>query len=198
MMLPLLFGNTAYTLIFWIAFAIWVVPEWLGAFFQRAAGNAQIHDRGSYVVLMLGMWSGIALDFSLPLLLPAATITWHRTLLFGVGIALMLVGVALRWYAIRVLGQYFTRDVAVRPDQPVVQSGPYRYIRHPAYSGTLLTMLGLGLTVTNWTSLVAIMVCTLLGYAYRVSVEEQALRDKIGQPYVDYMRRTRRFIPFVF
>ncbi|MCL4394660.1 MAG: isoprenylcysteine carboxylmethyltransferase family protein, partial [Chloroflexi bacterium] len=117
---------------------------------------------------------------------------------FGIGEALMLVGVALRWYAIRVLGQYFTRDVAVRPDQPVVQSGPYRYIRHPAYRGTLLTMLGLGLTVTNWTSLVAIMVCTLLGYAYRVSVEEQALREKIGQPYVDYMRRTRRFIPFVF
>ena len=197
-MRPLPYGNNLDTLVFWIAFAIWAVPEWIGGLFQRASGRAQVQDRGSYAVLMLGLWIGVALNFWLPLVFPGATIVWHRTLLFSLGIVLMLLGVVLRWYAIRVLGRYFTRDVAVRPDQPVVQAGPYRYVRHPAYSGSLLTMLGLGLTMTNWAALIALMVCVLLGYTYRVGVEERALREKLGPPYVEYMRRTRRFIPFVF
>jgi isoprenylcysteine carboxyl methyltransferase (ICMT) family protein YpbQ len=70
----------------------------------------------------------------------------------------MILGVILRWYAIHTLGGYFTRYVAIHPDQQVVQVGAYRYIRHPAYSGTLLTMLGLGLVMTNWASLVAILI----------------------------------------
>ncbi len=197
-MMPLPSANSIERLIFWIAFAIWVVPEWIGAMYQRPGANAQIHDRGSQIVLLGSLWLGIALAFSLPTFLPAATITWHRTFLFFSGIALMLAGVALRWYAIRVLGRYFTRAVAVQPGQPVVQAGPYRYIRHPSYSGALLTMVGLGLTMTNWAGLAALLVCSLIGYSYRVSVEERALREKIGAPYSEYMRRTRRFIPFVF
>ncbi len=197
-MTPLPLANSIDRLIFWIAFAIWVAPEWIGAMYQRAHADAQIQDRGSQVVLLAGLWLGIGLNFSLPAYLPAATITWHRTFLFFIGIALMLAGVALRWYAIRALGRYFTREVAVQPGHQVIQAGPYRYIRHPSYSGALLTMVGLGLTMTNWAALAALLVCALIGYAYRVSVEERALREKIGAPYIDYMRRTRRFIPFLF
>ncbi len=195
---PLPFENNGYSLVFWIAVAIWGAFEWFGAAQRRAHGDAQVRDRGSRYVLMLGLGVGLALDSALPWIFPGATIGWHRTLLFATGIALILLGIALRGYAIHVLGRYFTRVVAVHPDQTVVQSGPYRYIRHPAYSGTLVTVFGVGLTMTNWASLVAIMVCALLGYTYRVAVEERALREKIGPPYVDYMRRTRRFIPFVF
>jgi protein-S-isoprenylcysteine O-methyltransferase Ste14 len=80
----------------------------------------------------------------------------------------------------------------------VVQNGPYKFIRHPAYSGTLLTMLGIGLAMTNWASLVAILVCIFPSFFYRVLVEERALRTSLGQPYVEYMRHTKRFVPFVF
>jgi protein-S-isoprenylcysteine O-methyltransferase Ste14 len=113
-------------------------------------------------------------------------------------VILILLGVALRWYAIWTLGRYFTRDVAVSADQQVVQTGPYRSIRHPAYSGTFLTMLGVGLAMTNWASLVTLLICVLIGHMYRVSVEEKALIQAIGQPYVEYMHRTRLFIPLVF
>jgi len=79
-----------------------------------------------------------------------------------------------------------------------VQTGPYRYIRHPAYSGTFLTMLGVGLAMTNWASLMALLLCVFSGHLYRVHVEEKALIRAIGQPYIEYMRHTRRFIPWVF
>jgi protein-S-isoprenylcysteine O-methyltransferase Ste14 len=114
------------------------------------------------------------------------------------GIVLILLGGALRWWAILTLGHYFTFDVAVRVSQPVVQSGPYRLIRHPAYSGTLLVLLGIGLALANWASIVAILTGVLIGLRYRVRVEEQALIDGLGQPYVDYMRHTKRFVPFIF
>jgi len=104
-----------------------------------------------------------------------------------------------RWFSIWTLGRRFTRDIAVPLDQPVVQNGPYRLIRHPAYSGTFLTMLGLGLVMTNWASLISFLLFyVFLGHFYRVRIEEQMLIQNIGQPYIDYMRCTRRFIPLVF
>jgi protein-S-isoprenylcysteine O-methyltransferase Ste14 len=157
-----------------------------------------IQDRGSLGILLGFQWTGLALNFLLAWLLPAATMHWQRTALFFVGEAAILMGVGLRWYSIWVLGHYFTRAVVVSPDQQVVQHGPYRLIRHPAYTGTFLTMLGVGLVVTNWASLICLLLCVFFGHIYRVNIEEQALIQTIGQPYLEYMRRTKRFIPRVY
>lgn len=149
--------------------------------------------------VLIGLqWIGLFLNFSLAWLFPAATILQYRTAVFLVGMTFIVLGVALRWFAIWTLGRYFTRDVAVSPDQQVVQRGPYRLIRHPAYSGTFLTMLGVGLAMTNWASLASLLLCVFLGHWHRVRVEEQALIQTLGRPYVEYMQRTKRFIPRVF
>ena len=103
---------------------------------------------------------------------------------------------ALRWYAVWVLGASFTIDVATRPGQSVVESGPYRWIRHPSYTGGLLTLLGVLVSCCNVASLAA-LVFALGGYAYRIRIEEEALANDLGAPYRDYMRRTERLIPFV-
>ncbi len=200
-MLPLIYTNAGAASLFLIACLIWNVPEMIGAIRQTAKmsrKDALIQDRGSMNILIGLLWVGVALNFLLGWLLPAAAITWHRTLLFSIGVTLILLGVALRWYAIWMLGSYFTRDIAVSADQKVIQNGPYRFIRHPAYSGTFLTMLGVGLALTNWASLIALLLCVFSGHIYRVRVEEQALIQTIGQPYVEYMQHTRRFIPWVF
>ncbi len=200
-LLPLIYTNPAAAGIFLAACLVWNVPEIIGAFKQTAKVSrkeASVQDRGSMAILIGLQWIGLALNFLLAGLFPAAAITWHRTALFLLGVTLIPLGVALRWYAIWTLGGYFTRDVAVSADQKVVQNGPYRSIRHPAYSGTFLTMLGVGLAMTNWASLVALLVCVFLGHLYRVRVEEKVLVQTIGQQYVEYMHRTRRFIPLVF
>src|SRR5580704_14582736 len=75
---------------------------------------------------------------------------------------------------------------------------PYRYIRHPSYSGGLITLAGLGLALGNWAGLLTLLACTGAGYGYRIFVEEAALVAALGEPYREYMRRTRRLIPFVF
>jgi len=200
-LLPLIYTNPEATAIFLVACLVWNVPEIIGAFKQTAKASrneASVRDRGSMGILIGLQWVGLTLNFLLGALLQAAAIPWHRTALFLIGVSLILLGVALRWYAIWTLGGYFTRDVAVSANQKVVQIGPYRFIRHPAYSGTFLTMVGVGLALTNWASLIVLLVCVFAGHLYRVRVEEQALVQTIGQPYLEYMHHTRRFIPLVF
>lgn len=200
-MLPLFYTNTGAAALFLTACLVWNVPEIIGMA-RRAAKTsrreASVQDRGSMGILIGLQWAGLALSFAMGVLFRAAAIPWHRTTLFLLGVTSMLLGVAVRWHAIWTLGGSFTREVAVSADQRVVQSGPYRYVRHPAYSGTLLTMLGVGLAMTNWASLVVLLICVLVGHLYRVRVEEKALIETLGQPYVDYMRRTKRFMPWVF
>lgn len=200
-MVSLIYSNLTDTRVFIFASLIWLVPEILGMGLQMskvARKTASVQDRGSLGILIGLQWVGLILNFSLGWWLPAAALTWHRTDLFLLGVIFILLGVTLRWHAIRVLGGYFTRDVAVSADQELVQSGPYRLIRHPAYSGTFLTMLGVGLAMTNWASLAGLLICVFFGHLYRVKVEENALIRAIGQPYIAYMQRTKRFIPRVF
>jgi protein-S-isoprenylcysteine O-methyltransferase Ste14 len=196
--IPLMVSNPAAAWTFWIAYAIWTVPEFLGGFRQRSSvTGATAQDRGSYFAVVFSMYAGLFIAFLAAIRVPTATITWQRGTVFALGIALMLLGIALRWWAIRTLGQFFTRDVATRGDQVVVENGPYRLIRHPSYSGTLLTVLGVGVALTNWVSIIVAVGCSLAGHLYRVRIEEAALRKALGKPYEDYVRRTRRFIPFV-
>ncbi len=190
--------NSLRLMIFYFAFAVWAIPEFLGSFFQRSGSGSARRDRGSWLVLLVTLYGGMAVAFFLAFRLPATDIAVDPALFFYSGILLILAGVAFRWYAIRILGRFFTRDVATHTGQTVVRQGPYRLIRHPSYAGALITVVGVGLALTNWASLVALVAISLVGYMYRISIEEHALLDAIGQPYREYMRTTRRLIPFIW
>src|SRR5260370_9177587 len=187
-----------FALIFWIALAIWTLPEVFVWKAKRSADYSNARDQGSMRLIVALWWIGIALDFSLSLFLPRAAISWQRTVLFFAGVCLMLLGVALRWYSVSVLGKYFTFDVAIQSGQVLVEVGPYRYIRHPSYSGTLLSLHGLGLALGNCTGLAASLCCLGFAYAYRIPVEEAALASALGETYTQYLKRTCRLVPFLF
>jgi protein-S-isoprenylcysteine O-methyltransferase Ste14 len=140
----------------------------------------------------------IALDFACALLLPSAGMASAARTLFVVGICCVVAGTALRWYAVVTLGRYFTVDVVTQASQPVVDVGPYRYIRHPAYAGLLLALIGLALALGNWAGLLAMLLLPGSAFGYRIAVEEAALLSTLGEPYARYMRRTWRLIPYLF
>ncbi len=114
------------------------------------------------------------------------------------GVAVFVLGLVLRRWAIRHLGRFFTVDVAIARDQHVVDDGPYRYVRHPTYSGLLLEFAGIGLTLRSVPGWLVMMVPIYLVLLYRVRIEEAALAAALGEPYLAYQRWTKRFVPGVY
>jgi protein-S-isoprenylcysteine O-methyltransferase Ste14 len=197
---PIFLGNggatTASVVTFWVIFYIWIGSEmWLGYRRRREPGTAD-RDSSSKWLLIASVWFSTAFGIGLAFAVPDAAIKNARTAVFVAGLVLMVSGMALRWYSIWILGSSFTVDVTTRPGQEVVQTGPYRWVRHPSYTGGLLTIVGVLLCCANFASLAALTVAAV-GYGYRIRVEERAMATELGSSYRDYMRRTRRLIPFV-
>lgn len=107
-------------------------------------------------------------------------------------------GIGLRLWAIVTLGRFFRGTVHIQQHHQVVTGGPYRRIRHPAYSGILLAAAGLALTMGNVASWAVFMACFLLATVYRIHVEERMLGQALGEAYRQYARHTWRLIPGVW
>ena len=175
---------------------LWAVSEVVIGVTRTAPLGVRRQDRWSGQALIgflvLSAWAG----FFVARRVPEAAIGAGRPFFFALGLLVAVAGIALRWWAVMTLGRFFTTRVMTRTDQTVVQSGPYRWVRHPSYTGALMTVLGVLLCNLNWLSL-ACFVVALPGFAYRIRVEERALESALGEPYRDYERRTKRLVPFV-
>lgn len=190
---PLLLGTLIASLIVWrVVEAVNDIRTYI-----RLRAGARRQDRGSYFAVLGSVIAAALLGVAVAYQVPATAITFGREFFFWLGILLIYAGIALRLYAINVLGAYFTTSVAIAPEQRVIEIGPYRLIRHPSYTGILLTLFGLGLCFTNWLTPLVMVGCALVGFGYRIRVEERVLQQQLGQPYREYMRRTKRLIPFV-
>jgi protein-S-isoprenylcysteine O-methyltransferase len=114
------------------------------------------------------------------------------------GVVLFVAGLLLRWWAIVTLGRFFTVDVTIEKDHEVVQRGPFRVVRHPSYTGVLLAFVGFALSLRNWAALLAILLPIGAAFIHRMNVEEEALSRALGAHYANYMKRTKRLVPFVY
>lgn len=188
--------TSPYCWIFWAVFLLAYVPEYLLVGRSRPPKGEKA-DRGSLqLILLAGSIASLAAFVVAGLqILPIKS---GQKAWFAAGLVILMCGSLLRRHCWRVLGKHFTGDVKASADQPVIDHGAYRWVRHPSYTGGILMYLGTGLALTNWLSTLLITAAGALGYIYRVWVEEQALRANLGGRYQEYMRRTKRFVPFVF
>src|ERR1051325_9167873 len=115
-----------------------------------------------------------------------------------IGLGVLIGGIAIRWVAVYTLGKFFTGLVMIKTNHQLVRSGIYKYLRHPAYTGTLLAHLGLGLAFSNWYTLFISTVPYLLVASYRMRVEERALAAAFGSEYANYCKTSKRLIPGVY
>jgi protein-S-isoprenylcysteine O-methyltransferase len=177
---------------------IYVLSELGLALTKRAkAGEARGRDRGSLRLLWIVISLSVFVAFNVAYAVPAARMgagIWVRYL----GLALFVAGLIIRWYSIIHLGRFFTVNVAIAANHRLIDTGPYRFVRHPSYTGALMAFLGLGLCLGNWASLVVLVVPVSLVFLWRMRVEESALLQGLGAPYRDYMSRTKRLIPTIF
>jgi protein-S-isoprenylcysteine O-methyltransferase len=156
-----------------------------------------VDDRGTMRLLWITIGAALVAAILLQNV-PGTRLPLARGARTAVALALLLGGLALRWAAIAALGRWFTTDVAVRPGQRVVTSGPYRRLRHPSYAGLMLAFLGLGVSFGSWLSLLVLTLPILLALVRRIRVEETVLRRELGDDYAAYAARTRRLVPGIW
>ena len=117
---------------------------------------------------------------------------------FALGAVVAWVGSLLRWWSFVSLGKYFTVVVTTSADQPVIDRGPYRVLRHPSYTGLLLIFAGVGLMVGNWLSAAGALVLVLIALIHRLRIEERALVAALGDSYRGFAASRARLIPYVW
>jgi protein-S-isoprenylcysteine O-methyltransferase Ste14 len=176
----------------------WILSEFviLGRTVMRPGGD-QVKDRGSLLLLWITLIAAGTLgarygDTHAANLFPGTE--WIRY----VGLAIMALGVAVRWTAVLSLGRAFSASVAIRAGQQLYTQGLYRRVRHPSYLGLLMILAAIGVHTHNWTGFAIILIPSFAALSYRIHVEEKALQAAFGNAYEAYSSATKRLIPGVY
>jgi protein-S-isoprenylcysteine O-methyltransferase Ste14 len=187
------------SLLFAIAFFGWIASEIIGSMIlprlrrHRAGTKLETKDRRSGLVVIVGLIAAIYLAFGLSLAGIALLPDW----LFCPGIALMVLGIFLRQWSIALLGGFFSALVRVQEGQTIIRKGPYRYVRHPSYTGAIMIFTGIGLALLSWGAVLVLLLASCVVYGYRIHIEEKALVAKFGEEYRVYVNETKMLIPGV-
>lgn len=184
-------------ILFAVFMGVWFLSEILYKNILKSGDNdKKDKDRSTLNILWLAIPLSIASSVSVSYLTKLPISDEDR--IYYIGVALVWVGIILRFIIIRSLGKYFTVDVTIREDHKIKKEGFYKYIRHPSYAFSLLTSLGLGLYLNNWFSLILAFLIPFIAFSYRITVEERTLIEQFGEEYLEYRRKTKKLIPFIY
>ncbi len=188
----------SWSIIFWASYAaFFVVVSWIQSR-ERNAARGDNRDRGSKALIYIASAIGVACAFAAPSVLPTAHIGLPPEPVFTTAMTLFWAGLILYNWSVLTLGANFRTSVQLLDGQRLVTRGPYRLLRHPAYTGGILLFAGIGLAMGNWISAAAAPLSVFIAYAWRIHVEENALRERFGAEFEAHRRRTWAVIPLVW
>ena len=183
--------------IYWVALAAWAMLEAWVFGRERSRRGDKHADAGSLRILMTILGASVALAFYGAGTFRMARLPFSREAML-IGSLIMLSGIALRLWAILTLGAHFRTAVTLLEGHRLVTVGPYGRLRHPAYSGSLLTFAGLGIALGNSASLAILLVGPFLAYRIRIRVEERAMAEEFGAQWLDYAAARGALLPRFF
>jgi len=163
----------------------------------RARGSAQRKDRGSLQLIWIVVMLSFAVGLWLSRAMPGARLPW-RDQIYPIGFAVFVFGLLLRWWSIWTLGRFFTVQVAIASDHKLIEQGPYRLLRHPSYTGSLMMFVGYLLCFGNALTMAIVLIAVLAVFIRRILVEEAALAEAFGETWRAYCKRTWRLVPLVY
>lgn len=115
-----------------------------------------------------------------------------------IGLLLYGGGIALRYWGIQELGHFFSRNVIVESKVDLVSSGPYRILRHPLYTGLLLSTIGIPIYIGTWGGVIVAILLIIPALLYRIRLEERMLYDSVGESYREWSNQRYRLVPFIY
>ncbi len=184
-------------LVFTLSYIVWFSSEVLYNLLLRPKKDVKkTADKGSFILIWIVIILGIFLSINIRANFSAPIMSWSW--LPVVGLALIWIGVIMRLLVVISLGKFFTVKVTIKEDHKLKTDGFYKYFRHPSYAMSLLSFIGFGVSLNNWISLAFMTLAILLVFRYRINVEEKALIGQFGEEYLEYKKKTKRLIPFIF
>jgi len=164
---------------------------------QRSRSKGTTADDKSSLWWLYGLITlGYALSFSIGPTKIGRIHNWNTY--FTIGMALFGIGFMIRIHSIMTLRQYFTYSVAKLENHKIIETGLYKFIRHPGYLGQLIIFTGISTSMSNWLSILVMMIPISLGYLYRIRVEEKFMLEHLGEEYLNYQQRTNYLIPLLY
>jgi protein-S-isoprenylcysteine O-methyltransferase len=199
MQAPYLFlEHASWAALFWTTYiAFFFSTMWVHSR-ERGLAAGENRDRGSRALIYFMSFFGAGLAFVMPFAVPQAEIMLPHAAVFYTAIAMLWAGAILYPWSAVTLGTNFRTSVQLLDGQRLVTRGPYRILRHPAYTAGILAFAGIGLAVGNWASFAVAVLAVMIAYARRIAVEEKALAERFGQEFEAHRRRTWAVIPLVW
>ena len=184
-------------IIFITIWSIWFLSEILLNRILRS-GDQDKKDQDKGTIRIICITIGFAISFGI-----IFTILFHLPIsnywiIPCLGLILIILGMILRFISVWSLGRLFTVDVTIREHHKIKKDGIYRMIRHPSYSGSLLSFIGFGISLNNWISLIIIGTLVTIAMLHRIKIEERLLTDQFGSEYLEYTQSTYRLIPWIY
>ena len=180
-----------------IIMTLWGISE-IYLVLKMRSGKADAKGKDKKSLSRLWLVIGFSIFFGIFIAKTTFFPIYKSQLIQLVGLFFLFIGVVLRLIVINNLGKYFTVDVTIKKDHQLKTDGFYKYVRHPSYAFSLLTFLGLAIVLNNYIASITVFVPVFLMFLYRISIEEQVLTEQFGQDYSNYMKKTKRLIPFIY
>ena len=114
------------------------------------------------------------------------------------GFTLFIVSCLIRWWGFKSIGKFFNPRVAIYDNHKLVTTGAYRNIRHPLYSGSLLSFIAIPMVFNSWGALLLMILITIPALVYRINIEEELLISHFGEEYITYSQKTKKMIPGIW
>lgn len=153
-------------------------------------------DKGSLKILLICISIGYLLSFAIAATKFGRIYCWNY--LFAIGLIISVMGLAIRIISIKTLNKYFTYSVTNVVDHAIVEKGLYKTIRHPGYLGQILIFTGISISLSNWISIILMLISIMVGYVNRINVEEKFMLEQFGSNYLSYLKRTKRLLPKLY
>ena len=185
-----------FNILFLAVCAPWVISEVILLVLARSKKNSVDRDKGSIVLLNATIYICVALGVSMGFL-GIGHIRGFSSIIPWTGLCFIVIGLIIRWTSILTLRKYFTTNVVIQNDHRIIKSGIYKFVRHPSYSGSIISFLGLGLVFVNWLATIILVVPIAIAFMKRIKIEEHALENAFGDEYIDYCKSTWLMFPWV-
>ena len=177
---------------------VWITAEiFLARRTAVQAGSVLNTEQRSQRVLWISILMGLSLALGFkylawaPIKLEYIPRQALAMLMFGAGLY-------LRYAAVTKLGRFFTTNVAIQQEHRLINDGPYRWLRHPAYTGLLIALFAAGVAMGDYLALALLLMPTVWAFSRRIEIEERMLLAEFGSVYADFCQSTWRLLPWVY